>query len=524
MTNERADINELLASAARHYLSAPAQALRLADEALAAFKTPLDAADAPLHSRALMVRGVALTYGGDFADSVAVLQQALAEAPAHALALRMDVLRALSVSYEHVDALDLALDWAVQSADVARALGEPGRLADALLSIGVVHARNGQTETGLQHALEALQIYTSLDDRRGRLQALNNVGIACKNLGRHDEALTHLRAALEIAGADNDEGSMAIAVSNLAEPLWKLGRIDEALAAARDAAARLQRAGYASGEAHSRTLLGRLLSAHGDPESARAELEAALALANGVGARHHAARAHLALAELHKAARRFEAALQHHEAFHAAERAQFDESSSRKLRALQVHFDLARARHEAQLARLESARLSEQNRTDALTGLANRRGLDQTLGAEDQRAHRFGHPLALALADIDDFKQINDQFGHACGDQVLREVATLLRRHCRSLDLVARYGGEEFCVVFVEAGAAEAARACETIRLAVQRHPWSTLQPELRVTLSFGFAERSASGDTASLLGAADALLYEAKRRGKNRVCGGGQA
>ncbi len=516
---ENAD--SLLKQASRLYLTAPAEAVRLAELAQAT----LDAgAPATLRARAAMVRGVALTYASEYEASLAALQQALALAPADALALRVDVLRATAVAYEQMDALDLSLDWAVQAAEVARALGEPIRLADTLLSVGVVRSRNGDTETGLQHARDALAIYQANNDAVGSMQALNNVGICCKNLGRHEEALVHVTQAFELAREAGQDGAMAVAASNRPEPLWKLGRIAEARVAAADAVARLERAGYRAGEAHARLQHGQLMLADGEPALAQAELERALQLAEKVGSRKYTAGTHQALAELHKSAGRFEAALRHHEAFHAAERLQFDESSSRKMRALQVHFDLARARHDAQLARLETARLAEQTRTDALTGLANRRHLDEALATELQRARHLGHPLSLALADVDDFKQINDRFGHAAGDRVLRTVADLLRSHCRALDVVARYGGEEFCIVFVEAGRGDALRACEDMRRAVAGHDWAALQPGLAVTLSFGLADPGAADDAAALLATADGRLYAAKRAGKDRVVSAGSS
>ena len=153
---------------------------------------------------------------------------------------------------------------------------------------------------------------------------------------------------------------------------------------------------------------------------------------------------------------------------------------------------------------------------DALTGLYNRRYLNQTLREEVERARRYAHPLSVALCDIDEFKGVNDRFSHGVGDRVLQEVARILGTSVRSVDTVARYGGEEFVLVFPETEATQAHTACEKIRQEVERATWRHLHPELSVTLSIGVV--SSQEDPERLLNAADRKLYEAKRSGRNQV------
>src|SRR5690606_36361183 len=163
--------------------------------------------------------------------------------------------------------------------------------------------------------------------------------------------------------------------------------------------------------------------------------------------------------------------------------------------------------------------LEKQTKEDSLTGLFNRRYVDSRLETELRRAERFGHPAAVAFADIDHFKTINDRYSHMVGDDVLRAIADLLRRQCRAIDVIARYGGEEFLLYFPETSAADAARVCEKIRLAIEQHDWRWLHPELAVTISIGVTGAPPDYSTDTLLSAADAKLYEAKRGGRNRVC-----
>jgi len=170
--------------------------------------------------------------------------------------------------------------------------------------------------------------------------------------------------------------------------------------------------------------------------------------------------------------------------------------------------------------RAKTLLLERQSKEDALTGLANRRHLDEQVGAELERAARFAHPLSVVLADLDRFKAINDTLGHALGDEVLRTAAALLRRHCRGIDVVARWGGEEFALLLPETDAGGARILCEKVRSAFAEHPWELLAPGLRVTISMGLFETQAGMDGASAFERADANLYQAKRTGRDRVVG----
>jgi diguanylate cyclase (GGDEF)-like protein len=161
--------------------------------------------------------------------------------------------------------------------------------------------------------------------------------------------------------------------------------------------------------------------------------------------------------------------------------------------------------------------LEEMTRTDELTGLFNRRHLDAALETELARARRDRAPLGVLMLDLDHFKEFNDRFGHPEGDARLRAVADLLREQLRPTDTVARYGGEEFTVLLSGSSRAEAARVAERIRRGLEElrtGPANTI-----TTGSFGLATWPEDGDSATeLIAAADAALYEAKRRGRDRI------
>jgi two-component system cell cycle response regulator len=161
---------------------------------------------------------------------------------------------------------------------------------------------------------------------------------------------------------------------------------------------------------------------------------------------------------------------------------------------------------------------------DSLTGLANRRSLDDSLRFEVARATRFGGDVCLVIADLDDFKRVNDRYGHPFGDVVLQEFANVLRATARETDAAARWGGEEFALVLpgtdAEGGAELAERARQIFEAQAIRAPDGV---DLQVTASFGVASFPEAGDHDALVEAADAALYAAKRAGKNRVCLGSE-
>lgn len=169
-------------------------------------------------------------------------------------------------------------------------------------------------------------------------------------------------------------------------------------------------------------------------------------------------------------------------------------------------------------------KLERQTREDSLTGLANRRYMDEYLALELRRAERFERSGTMAVADLDFFKQINDTLGHQLGDDVLRIVADILRSQCRAIDMISRYGGEEFLLYFPETQEADARVVCDKIRQGVETHNWKELHPELHVTISIGVAGTDHSQPKGyspeALFASADARLYEAKGAGRNKVCG----
>jgi len=172
---------------------------------------------------------------------------------------------------------------------------------------------------------------------------------------------------------------------------------------------------------------------------------------------------------------------------------------------------------------IENARLFDETQqlaiTDGLTGLYNRRHFMEIARIEFERARRYKRYLSAMIFDVDHFKTINDTYGHAAGDEVLRAIAKLCREEVREADPLGRYGGEEFVGLFVESGAEIAQKVAERLRKAVEKHVIPVGEHNLQVTISIGIAEQNHfTPDLESLLARADQAMYIAKHRGRNCV------
>lgn len=171
--------------------------------------------------------------------------------------------------------------------------------------------------------------------------------------------------------------------------------------------------------------------------------------------------------------------------------------------------------------REKNAQLEELSVTDALTGLANRRHLMTKLEQEVQRARRYKTPLSVVMIDIDHFKLVNDTYGHAMGDEVLRNIGKLLKAGVRTTDLAARYGGEELTLVLPHTDLAAALVVADTLRQKFAEQDHTLDGVTIRKTASMGVAARDGQGevpDAEDLLKHADDALYRAKEGGRNRV------
>ncbi|MEO5687443.1 MAG: tetratricopeptide repeat-containing diguanylate cyclase [Burkholderiaceae bacterium] len=428
-----------------------------------------------------------------------------------------DILRTVSLAGCEVGRFDVALPCAQEAQAQASQLGDRGRLALAVNAVACCFERMGDPWQAERLMRDALDIARQHGEEHPIFVTLNNLSAALigmyhqlRDAAPAEEARDTLRRALPIAreatalSAGPDKVFYRVFTEgNLGEVLLHLGRFAEARPLLETSLAQARQIGADAQAARIGCSLGELELFEGRAEVAWQRLEAVRLAAIGTDLRTIQLRLHHALWRAARAMQRSSAALHHLETYLQLER-------HRSVSQLRAQSELLVTRAEVEQVRMEARR-------DPLTRLGNRREVDDRWPVLLANCQASGMPLAVAMLDLDLFKQINDRFGHAIGDDVLVAIARLLRENTRAADIVARVGGEEFLLVLPDSDSNRALEICERLRQRVAAHAWGELADGLAVTLSIGLTG-TPPYDADLLAARADAALYNAKAEGRNRV------
>jgi diguanylate cyclase (GGDEF)-like protein len=430
-----------------------------------------------------------------------------------------------------------AIAEALTALDTAELSGEPTETIWALDTNAIVLWLLRQLDQALPFAERAVELSRMLQPRMRR-PLINLAGIRVEmaraaGLGGAElssvvaEAVALTQEALTLSRAAGDGWLERLALCNIAEYSLHVGDT----AAAEQALAQMP---DTHGEMSERCthnylhMLGRVRAAQGRPQDAIKVLGDCLAVALRTGDLETAAPCYNDLADLHERLGDYRQALACHRAFHDLYVRQASHAAQRRARVTALEWEAERLRASVQAATQHAAALKASNRVlaqeterllrtsmeDPLTGLENRRRFD--LAFTDLHSARQSY--AVAMIDVDRFKEVNDSFTHPVGDGVLRAVADLLRHNARAGDLTVRFGGDEFAMLLRETDLSTAVAVCERLRSGVQNRDWSHLHPMLSVTLSIGVAASHEGRSQDEVVSLADTRLYRAKRFGRNRV------
>ena len=457
-----------------------------------------------------------------------------------------DALNNVGIVYVSLDDHAAALEYHMRSLRIAREIGYAGGEMRTLTNLGSVAYELGRHDEALTHLNESLAKREEGRDPHTYGITLVNIGRCYQKLGRHDEALEVLDRARQLLTSIDHSLGIAYALDSMAAV--QLDRSDprSALEMLQSSLAIKGQADDRKGQAATLLDIAQAYRQMGDDDAATVALESALTHASEIGARSEVYGAHLQLSTIAEARGDLHTALAHFKTYNRIKDELFNDDSDIKLRALRVGFEVEQAHKESEIQRLRNVELAQANhelevlarslreadaqksrllrqverqaREDALTGLSNRRHFDREIGEAFPNYRRQRLPFSVALCDIDDFKRVNDTYGHAVGDRVLKAVGRLMKSSIREQDLVARYGGEEFILMFPDAPVVTARGICERMRQAVEAYDWTPIAPGLTVTVSFGVASDPNVKHHERLISVADELLYKAKAAGKNRV------
>ncbi|GAB1644840.1 diguanylate cyclase [Krasilnikovia sp. MM14-A1259] len=411
--------------------------------------------------------------------------------------------------------LNANLDHMIQAVDALDENTPPDKHISYLVKLADALADTGSMPEARERYEQAERAAIALGNVSCRTMALNNYAYKECTLGdarRAQAVLERLQAVSVAYGWELDSSEL----DTFAHVELRLGDYDAAERMARQALER-----YATekedtdAEAELLQTLATAQRCRGDLHAAQSSLDKSRQLCQTHGLRLRSVFALHEQSELYAAARDFENAFLTLREYHAAEKALHCEQREAQARNRQAVFEVKEARRQAEWFR-------EQARHDPLTGLQNRRAVDERLPALLAHAAADGTEVIAALLDLDHFKNVNDLRSHETGDRVLVTVAGLLE----SIDtgpsgFVARLGGEEFLVVIAGADLAGAAFRLEDLRRAVADHPWARITNGVPVTVSIGVASAEPDSTPSTLLARADEALYSAKGAGRNRVCVG---
>jgi two-component system cell cycle response regulator len=466
--------------------------------------------------RARLLRTMALIREGKSEQGGQWAHQILAWAQEHDNAFVLArAHRILSIFYRQVGDLSEGLTHAVQCfAHLTD--DEPDNVrARHLMTLAVSLDEAGSVEEGNRRFHEALTLAAATGDTELTLNILNNMAYtAFENEDEHRawELVTHMREVQAVSSRDFS----ALELDTIARIEMMGGHYDaveETLGPILDDGANSAVESH-EGDAPAVCMLTLAEARRLDHRFAAAQqaLDAAVALTEERGLDRVRAQAREEQAALFAATGRFAEAYEEHKAFHAAATALHSAQREARARALQAVFEATEARRATEHFR-------EMAHRDALTGLYNRRYVNERLPALLGEAAARRTPISVAILDLDHFKRVNDTFSHSTGDTVLQQVAQLLTEAVSGPMIAARMGGEEFLLIMPGTTEEQAIERCERLRLRIRAHAWEQIVGSLPVTTSIGVTSaREGRGSPSSLLSLADRNLYVAKREGRDRV------
>lgn len=457
----------------------------------------------------------------------------------------------LGTVYQRLNDTARALECYLKSLKIREDLGDHSGEGGPLNNIGLVYQELGEYEKALEFYFKGLDYEQASSAAHGIL--LMNIGNAYFRLGRLDQARDFLARSLEVSKTSGDREAVAMCLVNLGELTEEAGDDEGALNFYQECLTLTRDIGSKFLEGTVLYDVAKHFLKQNQLGEAMENFKAAQEIASEIQSRELAYECELGLATAYEKSGQLSDALKHYMSYHEAKEKISTAEADRRTHGLMIQYEVETARKEKEIFRLKNvelveayqesqalteslkeansekehllseltktnAELQNQARVDSLTVLWNRRYVDQELPSEFDRARRYDRYLSVVMADIDDFKLINDRFTHLVGDEVLRIVAKIIRAKCRSVDCVSRYGGEEFLLYFPETTVIGAEVVCEKIRKAIEEYDWKAIAPDLAVTISMGISDDLTLPTYEKLISAADAKLYEAKSKGRNCV------
>ena len=456
--------------------------------------------------------------------------------------LLRDCKNLLSWLYKALHNSSEAVKNLLESLELSKHLQDDLGQANALANLGVLSStRLNDREGAERYFQEAYEVHTRLGNVSGQANCLYNIADNQVELGKYTLAHEYGLLAVEAARATRNPVLEAVSLATVARAL---AGHQEYLAAAKcldEATVILAENNVDSADASGwiHLYLGINLMHLERWDDAVDALTGVLNDATHFDLQDLLIRGNHELAILYQQQGKFELAMRHLENERLIEKTFTKDQTAERTQAMMMQYEVEKVQTEAEIYRIRTIELAEMNvtlekvnreksvllvtlqnqatmlerqvREDMLTGLYNRRHIEDLMQEQFQKCAAEGTTFCVAMIDVDHFKRINDSFSHAVGDEVLRRLGTIFQNVKRSVDAVGRYGGEEFVLMMPNTSIEMAGVFVDHLRKAVQDAPWHSVAPSLQVTLSIGAADNQGKDNYEKIVAAADYKLYEAK-------------
>jgi len=516
-----------------------------------------------LRARLLLSKGKALGFLGRYDESVPILDQAVDLARTIGdRSTCADALIARGTKEAFTSEEDLALKDLTEAHAIAEELGDERMLAEALGALAYLYDALGNYTEALSFLEQALVLFEKMRNEQSTAVSLFNMARIYRGLKKPDRAVEFYERSMVLSRKVGDDSGVAYALHGLGAIERERGHLPEALRRQKAALASFEKLGDQAMIFAALVEIGRVERASGALTASLQSLQQALSVASGMKTKYEQMLVHREIGLTYASSKDFTKAYEHAVESTDLKDRVFNEQRDKQVQELRLRFGTKLKEKENRLLtkenELQSLRLASERRlktlyfwlsvaatviavflahavyrhiltkrrlaalatTDELTGLPNRRRIMAAAEEEFRRARRYAFPLCVAVIDLDLYKQINDRFGHAAGDEVLRRFGETCQKICREEDRIGRVGGDEFMGLFPHTDLDGALTVLERLRASVEALEIDVLRGERRVTASIGISAASESDAVMDdVIRRADRALYQAKSTGRNRFC-----